>query len=213
MCEYVIQHAEAAGFDTMLLTVDIPVRTRRERELAVGLSLPPNMDISNVIQMMLRPRWALATLAHEVPKFHILDRYMPNNLGRQGAVYYVKELIKGHQSLDQLKELRERWKGKLLIKGLLSTPDIARAKELGYDGVVVSNHGGRQLESGPSAVDVLSGLRQEFPDYTLLADGGVCSGADHVMSLLQQELVNTMGQLGISELSGLKDCLYDPTLR
>ena len=237
--EHLILRAEAAGFQTMLLTVDIPVMTRREREFAVGLSLPPNMDLSNMIQMLMRPRWLLETLMHEIPKFHLLDQYVPNNLGRQGAAYYVSELIRGHQSVDQLKELRDRWKGKLLIKGLQSVADVARAKELGYDGVLVSNHGGRQLESAPSAADVLPELRREFPDYTLLADGGVRHGADiaklialgadmvmvgrammygvcaagqsgagHVMSVLKQELVGTMGQLGITKPDELKNCLY-----
>ena len=237
--EHLISRAENAGFDTMLLTVDIPVMTRREREFAVGLSLPPNMDLSNIIQMLKRPRWLLETLMHEVPKFHLLDQYVPNNLGRQGAAYYVSELIRGHQSVDQLKELRDRWKGKLLIKGLQSVADVARAKELGYDGVLVSNHGGRQLESAPSAADVLPELRREFPDYTLLADGGVRHGADiakllalgadmvmvgrammygvcgageaggyHVMNILKQELVGTMGQLGVTRPSELRNCLY-----
>ncbi len=238
--EHLISRAENAGFDTMLLTVDIPVMTRREREFAVGLSLPPNMDLSNIIQMLLRPRWLLETLMHEVPKFHLLDQYVPNNLGRQGAAYYVSELIRGHQSVDQLKELRDRWKGKLLIKGLQSVADVARAKELGYDGVLISNHGGRQLESAPSAADVLPELRREFPDYTLLADGGVrhgadiakllalgadmvmvgrammygvCgageAGADHVMKVLKEELVGTMGQLGVTRPAELKNCVYN----
>lgn len=176
--ERLISHAENLGFDTMLLTVDIPVMTRRERELAVGLSLPPEMNFSNILQMLMRPRWLLETLRHEIPKFHLLNQYVPENLGRQGAAYYVSELVRGHQSFDQLKALRDRWKGKLLIKGLQSVADVARAKELGYDGVLISNHGGRQLESAPSAADVLPALRREFPDYTLLADGGVRHGAD-----------------------------------
>ena len=237
--EHLISRAEKAGFETMLLTVDIPVMTRREREFAVGLALPPTMDLTNIIQMLMRPRWLMATLSHEIPKFHLLDQYVPNNLGRQGAAYYVSELIRGHQSVDQLKELRERWKGKLLIKGLQSVADVARAKELGYDGVVISNHGGRQLESAPSAANVLPALRQEFPDYTLLADGGVRHGADitkllalganmvlvgrammygvcaagepgaaHVINVLKQELVGTMGQLGITTPTELAQCLY-----
>ena len=72
--EHIISRAEQAGFQTMLLTVDIPVMTRREREFAVGLALPPKMDLSNIIQMLLRPRWLLETLSHEIPKFHLLDQ-------------------------------------------------------------------------------------------------------------------------------------------
>lgn len=178
--EKMITRVEKAGFETLLLTVDIPAMTWRRREVAVGLALPPEINYRNVWQMMMRPRWCLETLLHEVPKFHLVDEYVPADFNRQGMAYFVNQMTKGHQSEENLKELRDRWKGKLLIKGLLAVEDVARCRELGYDGVVVSNHGGRQLQAAPSAADVLPALRREFPDYTLIADGGVRSGADVV---------------------------------
>ena len=237
--EKVISKAEQAGFNTMLLTVDIPLMTRRERELAVGLSVPPSLNIQTLWHMMLKPEWCLASLLHGIPSFHILEEHVPANLDQAGAARYVSEIIQGHLSVEHLQELRDRWKGKLLIKGLLSLRDVQRARDLGYDGVVVSNHGGRQLESAPSAIDMLPILRHHFPDYTLLADGGVRSGADiakmlalgadmvlcgrammyggcaagragadQVMTILYEELHQTLGQLGIKNISQLPDCVY-----
>lgn len=239
--EDVIRSAEKAGFETMLLTVDIPSMTRREREIAVGLALPPDVNIINVAQMMVKPRWCAATLNCGIPRFKVFKDHVAPTMNNTEEAFFLTKLVRGHRTLDQLKALRDRWPGKLLIKGLLAREDVARAREIGYDGVVVSNHGGRQLESALSAVEVLPRLRKEFPDYTLLADSGVRCGADiakmialganmvlcgrammygvcaagkpgaaHVMSVLQQELEHTLGQLGVAHPDQLHNALVEP---
>ncbi len=168
----------AVGGEVLLVTVDIPGPTRRARDLANGLSVPPARDWRTYLQVARRPAWAMATLRAGLPEFVNVTRYAPEGAGLT-VLQFLSELNAGHVPPDRLKRLRDMWPGKLVVKGVLAMEDVRHAMEAGADGIVVSNHGGRQLDAAPTAVDVLPAIRQAVGGkMAILADGGVRSGLD-----------------------------------
>jgi L-lactate dehydrogenase (cytochrome) len=175
----VIDRAAAAGYEVLMVTVDVPGYTPRERDIANGLSVPPRFNARTVSHIAARPSWAMATLAAGVPQFETLMPYVSTSSGMQEAAKFLSGLIEGHVTHDTLKRIRDRWAGKLIVKGVLGADDARQCKAIGADGVVVSNHGGRQLDAAPSAIDVIAGVREACgPDMVLLADGGARTGLD-----------------------------------
>ena len=171
--------AAAAGCETLIATVDIPGITRRERDVANGLSVPPRFDLSTLLGTMARPRWSLATLAAGAPRFRTLERYVPKGSSTAEAAAFLSGMIDARVTEAKLERVRERWTGRLIVKGVLSPDDALRAREIGADAVVVSNHGGRQFDAAPTSAAVLPAIRAAVgPGYPLLADGGVRSALD-----------------------------------
>ena len=180
-----LQRCQAAGYNTILVTVDVPYKTRRDHDIRNGLSVPPRFDVKTVWQMVTHPQWALRMLRAGVPQFVNLQPY--HKAGQSGrasqsiieSTKYIEERMGLHITAPRFEEIRAMWPGKLLAKGVLD-PEEARAYlALGADGLVVSNHGGRQLDAAPSAVTMLPKIRAAVgPDATLIADGGVRSGLD-----------------------------------
>lgn len=167
------------GGEVLLITVDIPGPTRRERDLANGLSVPPARDWRTYLQAALHPEWSLATLRAGLPEFVNVTRYAPDGADKLSALEFLGGLSAGHIGPDRLRQYREMWDGKIVVKGVLSMDDARIAAECGADGIVVSNHGGRQLDAAPTAVEVLPAIRQAVGgQLAILADGGVRSGLD-----------------------------------
>lgn len=137
----ILARATAAGIRTLVVTLDVPVGSRRERQLAAGLTVPPRMTPRTLWRVAQRPAWALATLRHGPPRFRTLEKYFPTSAMADSAKM-VGTIVDGRPDWATVKRLRDEWQGNLVIKGILSPDEAARAIECGADGVVVSNHGG-----------------------------------------------------------------------
>lgn len=174
-----IDRAAAAGFETLAVTIDIPTPTQREHDTRNGLSVPPRFDALTALQIAARPAWALTTLAAGIPRFETLLPYVPKGMGLDAASRFLAELVDGPMTRATLARIRERWQGRMIVKGLLDPADATLCRDIGADGIVVSNHGGRQSDAAPSPIEVLGDIRQAVgPDMAVIADGGVMSGVD-----------------------------------
>lgn len=169
----------AVGGEVLIVTVDIPGPTRRPRDIANGLSVPPRRGWRTWAQCAVRPGWSLGTLCAGVPQFRNLTRYGPEGADTATLVDFLANIMAGHVSPARLRRYRDLWKGRLIVKGVLDARDAEVAIECGADGIVVSNHGGRQLDAAPTAPGVLPAIRDAVDGrLTVLADGGARSGLD-----------------------------------
>ena len=174
-----IERAKAAGYKTLVVTIDVPALGRRERDIKNGLAVPPKITITNIMQGAMHPTWGLSTLKTGIPDFETLTQYVPKGTDMRAASQYVSALARGHVSLDKLKKVRDLWQGNLIIKGILNEVDAASAKQIGCDAIIVSNHGGRQLDAAPSPINVLNKIRREIgAQMPIIADSGIRSGLD-----------------------------------
>jgi L-lactate dehydrogenase (cytochrome) len=181
-----LRRAQAAGFETLVVTVDIPTATRRERDIHNGLSVPPAFDLRTLGDILQRPAWALAMLREGVPEFASITPYLPEGLSLAQLGIRISEMIEGHVSCEKLQWYRAQWPGKLIVKGLLDADDAAACVDIGADAIVVSNHGGRQLDAAQTAIDALPAIRGRVgADFPLLADGGIRNGLDIARYLAQ----------------------------
>ena len=175
----IIDRAKRAGYQILVVTVDIPTHTRRRREIKSGLSVPPRFDLATLTQIMVRPAWAMESLRCGIPRFETLVPYIPAGGSLEQLSIFLSSIIEGHVTVERLKAIRDRWPGKLIVKGLLDPADVADCRSIGIDGIVVSNHGGRQLDAAPSPVEVLAEVRAAAgEEIAIIADSGVRSGLD-----------------------------------
>ena len=174
-----IDRAESAGCEVLVVTVDIPTVTRREKDIANGLSVPPKFDLVTLSQVALRPTWAFATLRAGIPRFKTLLPYIPGGSTLDASAIFLRDMVEGHVTVQKLERIRDRWRGRLIVKGILTTEEALLCQGLGADAIVISNHGGRQLDAAPPIPHVLPEIRAAVgPDFPLIADGGVRSGLD-----------------------------------
>jgi len=174
-----LRRAQAAGFATLVVTVDIPTATRRDRDIRNGLSVPPAFDLRTLLDIVQRPAWALAMLRKGVPEFASVTPYLPQGLSLAQLGIRISQMIEGHVSREKLQWYRAQWPGKLIVKGILDADDAAACVDIGADAIVVSNHGGRQLDAAQTAIDALPAIRARVgTDFPLLADGGIRNGLD-----------------------------------
>ena len=169
---------KAAGFHTLIITVDVPEESRRERQRRANLTVPPKADLRTIAEMALRPTWCLAHLREGImPRMRFFDDYVPKR--SRESFTHAGTLIRGIPDWQYLRELREEWDGKLAVKGVLRPEDAKRMVSLGADCIWVSNHSGRQFEAGPSVIDQLPKVREAVgPDVPLIYDSGVAWGLD-----------------------------------
>ena len=174
-----IDRAESAGCEVLVVTVDIPTVTRREKDIANGLSVPPKFDLMTLSQVALRPTWAFATLRAGIPRFKTLLPYIPGGSTLDASAIFLRDMVEGHVTVQKLERIRDRWRGRLIVKGILTAEEALLCQDLGADAIVISNHGGRQLDAAPPIPHVLPEIRAAVgPDFPLIADGGVRSGLD-----------------------------------
>jgi len=167
-----------AGFHTLVLTVDVPVASRRERQRRGGLTHPPRLTPRILSHVATCPAWALGTLRHGMPRMRFLDSYS-NHKGSLPSTEHIGYLMRTSPDWDYLKALRNDWKGKLIVKGVQIPDDAKRLQSEGVDAVWVSNHAGRQFDAAPAALDSLPGIRTAVgPDYPLIYDSSVQGGLD-----------------------------------
>ncbi len=175
----ILQRAADSGMKVLVLLADTPTFGYRPREIKNGLSIPPKMSLSNILQMAMNPTWALSQLGAGIPEFKTLKPYIPKGLSMKHLGMFMNKTFSGRLSSDRIAAIRDQWDGKLVVKGITNPVDAAKALELGVDGLIVSNHGGRQIDSGQSAVASLADLRDEFSrKTTLMMDSGIREGSD-----------------------------------
>lgn len=172
-----VDRAEAAGYDTLILTVDVPQVARRLRDVHNGFQMPFVIGPKQFLDFALHPRWALTSLARGAPK-------PANFLDKNGNSTFDRGASRAGADWNFLAQLRARWKGTLIVKGVMSVDDATRIRETGVDGIYVSNHGGRQLGSAPPALNMLRKIRAKLgPEFPLIFDSGVRNGEDVVKAL------------------------------
>ncbi len=173
-----IERAKQAGYQTLVVTVDVPHRSSRERQMRAGVTEKPRITPQTVLSMIAHPAWLAATIRQGRPKFLALEQYVEKKDMATMAQFIGKELF-GMQDWNYFKSLRDRWDGPLVIKGVLSCEDAQKAVEAGADAVWVSNHGGRQFDAAPASVDVLKEIADSVgAKVAVIFDGGVRSGTD-----------------------------------
>jgi len=178
-----IDRASAIGCTTMFLTVDLPYRGQRHADIKNGLTVPPRLTLRNCWDIATKPNWAMSVLMGKRKSFGNLDSYLGSQPGYAPSVLKTGSWATSNsdQSLNwrDLDWIRERWKGKLVLKGILDLEDAKNAAQEGVDGIVVSNHGGRQLDGASGSISVLPDIADAVGDrLEVLFDGGVRSGHD-----------------------------------
>ncbi|MEM6482836.1 MAG: alpha-hydroxy acid oxidase [Pseudomonadota bacterium] len=218
---------KAAGFSTLIMTVDVPVGSRRERQTRSGLTTPPRITPRLMAQIAIRPAWAMAMAGRGMPRMRFIDDYMPDTKGlpsNQHAGY----LLRTSPDWSYLDWLRENWEGPLIVKGVLDKEAATRIEKVGADAIWVSNHAGRQFDAAPATIEALPQIRRAVK-LPLILDGGVEGGLDilralalgadfvmmgrawhyalaalgrdgpaHLVAILKADLEANMGQLGLS---------------
>jgi len=179
----IIERAKTAGYLNLVVTVDIPAAMRRPHDIANGFTIPPQIDWFTLYESLTHPVWSVSQivqlLRHGIPGFKTLEAYVPNGLNINQSTQYMSDLTLGNISTDVIRRLRELWPGNLIVKGVLDPKDALIYQDQGVDAIWVSNHGGRQLEAAPSALEMLPGIRAAVGvEMPLIADGGIRSGLD-----------------------------------
>jgi (S)-mandelate dehydrogenase len=174
-----IERARRAGYETLMVTVDLPVGGKRERDFRNQFSVPFRFTPKNILDFASRPAWALDMLLKGVPALENLAGLEPPGADMAKIASSVGRNQDPSLDWDFLKSVRERWPGKLLLKGVARPDDAERAVAAGCDGVIVSNHGGRQLDGAVASFDALPGVvRAIGGKAAVLMDGGVRRGSD-----------------------------------
>ncbi|MEG2714965.1 MAG: alpha-hydroxy acid oxidase [Glutamicibacter sp.] len=173
-----VERAAAAGYDTLLVTVDTPVAGQRHRDTRNGMKIPPELTVKTVLDASYRPEWWYNFLTTDSLKFASLSDTSAD------LPTIINSMFDSSLDFEDLKWIRELWKGQLFVKGVLTSEDAAKAQAAGADGLVVSNHGGRQLDRAPIAFEALGEVRAEVgEDMEIIMDSGIMSGADIVAAL------------------------------
>lgn len=190
-----LTRVEAAGFPVLVILADTPTFAYRPREIRNGLSIPPKMSLRNITQMMMHPTWSFSQLLAGAPEFKTMKPYIPKGLTMKHLGLFMNKTFSGRLNTDKIKAIRDRWKGKLVVKGIVNADDAEKAIRLGADGIIVSNHGGRQLDAGQSTIKPLTSLAKEFGTRTtLMIDSGVRTGPDIACALASGARFAFMGR-------------------
>jgi L-lactate dehydrogenase (cytochrome) len=190
-----LDRARDAGFPVLVILADTPTFAYRPKEIRNGLSIPPRMSVRNVIQMMLHPTWSFSQLAAGAPEFKTMKPYLPKGLNMKHLGLFMNKTFSGRLNPTKIKAIRERWKGKLVVKGVVTEEDAETALGLGVDGIIVSNHGGRQLDAGQSTIKPLTELAKKFGQRTtVMIDSGLRAGPDVACALASGAKFAFMGR-------------------
>lgn len=175
----ILNRAEAAKCPVLVLLCDVPTFGYRPRDFRNGLALPPRMSARNIMQILGSPAWAFNTLKHGQPTFETLKPYTPEGLNLKQLGAFMDKTFSGRLNEEKIKPIRDKWKGKLVLKGVASAQDTEDAIKMGFDGIIVSNHGGRQLDAAQSTINSLQELTTKYSDQIeIMMDSGLRSGPD-----------------------------------
>ncbi|WP_170331597.1 alpha-hydroxy acid oxidase [Ruegeria arenilitoris] len=225
----ILNRVKSAGFSTLVLTVDVPVASRRERQTRSGLTQPPRLTPRLLAQIALRPTWALGMAQNGMPRMRTLDKYIDGHSALPPTAH-VGYLLRTSPDMDYVKWLRDAWDGPFIVKGVMRADDAQRLQHAGVDAIWVSNHGGRQFDGAPASINVLPAIRSAT-NLPLIFDSGIEGGLDilraialgadfvmlgrgflyglsalgtrgpaHVIDILRQDMIANMGQMGLPNL-------------
>lgn len=228
-----LRRAKEAGFKTLVLTVDVPVASRRERQTRSGLTNPPRLTPRLLAQVAMRPTWAMGMARKGMPNMRMLDAYIPKASENLPVNAHVGYLLRTSPSWDYVQWLRDAWDGPFIVKGVMRGTDAERLQGLGVDAIWISNHAGRQFDAGPGTIEVLPAVRRATT-LPIIFDSGVqggldilraiasgadfvmlgrawhyalaalgSKGPDHLAHILKADLEANMGQLGARDLTEL----------
>jgi L-lactate dehydrogenase (cytochrome) len=241
MRDDMLRRAREAGFHTLILTVDVPAASRRERQTRGGLVQPPRLTPRLLAQVALCPAWAAGIQATGMPRMRLMDSYADQTkTGPLPSTAHVGYLLRAAPDWDYVRALRERWQGKLVLKGVMEAEIAEQAEAEGVDAIWVSNHAGRQFDGGIASLDALRDVRGATT-LPLIFDSGVTGGLDvmralalgahfvmmgrpwhyalgalgregpaHWHDVLVKDMVSNMAQIGARDLSELPARLATP---
>lgn len=180
-----LARAKSAGFHTLVLTVDVPVASRRERQLRGGLQQPPKLTPRLLAQVAMCPSWAIGTATLGMPRMRLMDSYADHVKGQTeglSSTAHVGYLLRTSPDWDYLTDLRAEWDGPLIVKGVLNVADVARLESAGVDAIWLSNHAGRQFDAAPAPIEILQHVRAATK-LPLIFDSGIEGGLDILRAL------------------------------
>jgi L-lactate dehydrogenase (cytochrome) len=179
-----LQRAKDAGVEVMMLTVDSITGGNRERDLRTGFSIPFKLSLPGMLQFAIKPRWGINYLTHERFTLPQLDEHVDMSGGALSIGRYFADMLDPSMNWNDVADMVQRWNGQFCLKGVMSVADARRAAEIGCTGIVVSNHGGRQLDGSRASFDQLAEIVDAVGDrIDVLMDGGVQRGS-HVLKAL-----------------------------
>jgi L-lactate dehydrogenase (cytochrome) len=172
-----LNRAKSTGFNGLILTVDVPVASRRERQTRSGLTNPPRLTPRLLAQAAMRPAWAIGMAQRGMPHMRMLDKYKSTSAKGLSSTAHVGYLLRTSPDWDYVKWLRDAWDGPFMIKGVLRPEDATALEAIGADGIWVSNHAGRQFDAAPAAIDMLPAIRAATT-LPIIFDSGMETGLD-----------------------------------
>lgn len=191
----VIRRASEAGCPVLVVLCDVPTFGYRPRDIKNGLAMPPKMTLANMLQILGKPNWALQTLRYGQPTFETIKPYTPGGLNLKQLGLFMNQTFSGLLDPEKIKPIRDQWPGKLVLKGVASEWDAEQALQLGFDGIIVSNHGGRQLDAGEATIKPLQRLAKAYGDkLTVMVDSGLRSGPDVARAMASGAAFTFMGR-------------------
>jgi L-lactate dehydrogenase (cytochrome) len=209
----IIKRAAAAGCPVLVILCDVPTFGYRPRDIRNGLAMPPNMNLRNILQIIRKPSWAINTLRVGKPEFANLKPYMPKNLNLKQLGQFMDQTFSGRLNEEKIKPIRDMWPGKLVLKGVASDADTEKAIQLGLDGIIVSNHGGRQLDAGTSSIKALKSIAVKYRDkIKIMMDSGMRSGPDIARTLATGAEFTFMGRAFMYGVAALGTAGGDHTI-
>ena len=230
----ILKRVRDSGFTTLALTVDVPDASRREKQIRGGLTHPPRLTGRLGLQAISKPVWLANTLRNGIPKMKLMQSYS-NERKSLSSTAHIGYLLRTSPDINYLRNLRKKWKGNLVVKGVMRAEDARSLEQEGVNAIWVSNHAGRQFDGTYSSIEVLPKIRK-VTKLPIIFDSGIeggldilralSSGADfvmmggawhyslgamgtkgpnHLIDILTKDLIANMGQLGLQGISDLKN--------
>ena len=175
-----LKRASDNGYEVLVITSDIPASSRRERLRMAGVSVPPKNNLRTFFQAAICPSWSIGTLINGIPSFPTMDQYSNGDWhgNAKSKAGFAGSQMQRYLDWDYLKEVRDIWKGPIILKGLMHEDDAIKTTEI-VEAIYLSNHGGRQIDIAPSPLQMLPDIRKKVgPDFPIIIDSGFYSGQD-----------------------------------
>ena len=190
-----LDRAENAGISVLVILADVPTFGFRPRDIKNGLSMPPKMNLNNIIEVIKNPEWTLKTLLYGKPAFKTMMPYIPKGLNLRKLGEFMDITFSGRLNEERIASIRSKWKGTLIIKGIVGEQDAEKAIRLGADGLIISNHGGRQLDAGQSSIVSMTDLAKKYKNkIKIMIDSGLQSGPDIARAMASGAEFTFMGR-------------------